>query len=137
MALSRLRGLAGLHLLGLNARALQVHPAAVEQDEAFQALSQTALQAAQEAGSEAIAAKQRDFLADALEAAEAAQSAASPQVAAARADGHKKAYAPWSEDEEQALIRRHEAGETVAAIAAAHGRKPGAIRSRLKKLELI
>jgi len=137
VALSRLRGLAGLHLLGLNARALQVHPAAVEQDESFQSLSQTALQAAQAAGSEAIASRQREFLADALEEAEAAQAAASPQAAAARADGHAKAYAPWSEDEEKALVRRHQAGESVASIAAAHGRKPGAIRSRLKKLELM
>jgi hypothetical protein len=137
VALSRLRGLSGLHLLGLNARALQVHPAAVEQDESFQSLSQTALQAAQAAGSEAIASRQREFLADALEEAEATQASASPQAAAARADGHAKAYAPWSEDEEKALVRRHQAGESVAAIAAAHGRKPGAIRSRLKKLELL
>ncbi|XSG82668.1 MAG: PIF1 family DEAD/DEAH box helicase [Methyloligella sp. ZOD6] len=137
VALSRLRGLAGLHLLGLNARALQVHPAAVEQDETFRSLSDTALQSAQAAGAEAIAAKQREFLADALEEAETRQTAASPQMAAARADGHAKAYAPWSEDEEKALVRRHQAGESVAAIATAHGRKPGAIRSRLKKLELL
>ena len=50
---------------------------------------------------------------------------------------HGKAYAPWTEAEETDLKRRHQAGETVDAIAARLGRKPGAIRSRLKKLELI
>jgi hypothetical protein len=50
---------------------------------------------------------------------------------------HAQAYAPWSEAEESDLKRRHHQGETVAAIAARLGRKPGAIRSRLKKLALI
>jgi hypothetical protein len=50
---------------------------------------------------------------------------------------HAKAYAPWTKDEDGDLKRRHEAGERVDAIATAFGRKPGAIRSRLKKLGLI
>ena len=50
---------------------------------------------------------------------------------------HGSAYAPWSSDEETDLTRRHRAGETVNAIATELGRKPGAIRSRLKKLALI
>jgi hypothetical protein len=50
---------------------------------------------------------------------------------------HAIAYSPWSRDEDSDLKRRHQAGERVDAIAAAFGRKPGAIRSRLKKLGLI
>ena len=49
---------------------------------------------------------------------------------------HAKAYAPWTRDEDGDLKRRHQAGERVDAIAAEFGRKPGAIRSRLKKLGL-
>ena len=49
---------------------------------------------------------------------------------------HGNAYAPWTEAEEKDLKRRHHEGETVDAIAASLGRKPGAIRSRLKKLAL-
>ena len=49
----------------------------------------------------------------------------------------KSGYAPWTEDEERDLTRRHQAGESVGAIAEKLGRKPGAIRSRLKKLALI
>jgi hypothetical protein len=50
---------------------------------------------------------------------------------------HAKAYAPWTRDEDGDLKRRHQAGERVDAIAAEFGRKPGAIRSRLKKLGLV
>jgi hypothetical protein len=49
---------------------------------------------------------------------------------------HGNAYAPWTEAEEKDLKRRHHEGETVDTIAASLGRKPGAIRSRLKKLAL-
>ena len=52
-------------------------------------------------------------------------------------ESHGKAYAPWTEDEENELKRRYQAGETVGAIAVGLGRKAGGIRSRLKKLELI
>ncbi len=45
VALSRLRTLSGLHLLGLNERALRVHPEAVEKDAEFRAASETARQA--------------------------------------------------------------------------------------------
>src|SRR6185437_13037883 len=47
VALSRLRTLAGLHLLGLNERALRVHPLAVEKDEQFRAASEAAQSAFQ------------------------------------------------------------------------------------------
>ena len=50
---------------------------------------------------------------------------------------HAKAYAPWTKADDLDLKRRHQAGESIDAIAAAFGRKPGAIRSRLKKLGLI
>jgi hypothetical protein len=50
---------------------------------------------------------------------------------------HAKAYAPWTRHEDGDLTRRHQAGERIDAIATAFGRKPGAIRSRLKKLGLV
>ena len=40
---------------------------------------------------------------------------------------------PVDQAEESDLKRRHHQGETVEAIAAAFGRKPGAIRSRLQE----
>ncbi|MCG8906323.1 hypothetical protein [Pseudomonas sp. DP-17] len=46
----------------------------------------------------------------------------------------QQAGKPWQAEEEQVLLRRFEAGETVAAIAREHGRTTGGIRSRLKYL---
>lgn len=44
------------------------------------------------------------------------------------------AYAPWTDDEEQALISLHRLGKTVSEIGAILQRNNGAIHSRLKKL---
>ncbi len=143
VALSRLRSLAGLHLLGLNERALRVHPAAVEKDAEFRAASETAQTALANAAT--IAAKQEAFLTVPAPVQPTGSAATRPrrpsaypnsyEVAALR-ETHAKAYAPWTETEENDLKRRHQAGKSVDAIAVQLGRKPGAIRSRLKKLAL-
>jgi ATP-dependent DNA helicase PIF1 len=146
VALSRLRSLAGLHLLGLNERALRVHPRAVETDAAFRAASDAA-RAALAADADGLARRQEAFL-----GASPARSPSPPareprkprastypnsyEVAAMR-ETHAKAYAPWTMAEENDLTLRHHQGQSVDAIAASLGRKPGAIRSRLKKLALI
>jgi len=44
---------------------------------------------------------------------------------------------PWNEEEERQLYAAFVAGESMAALAAAHGRTPGGIRSHLKKLGLV
>jgi len=145
VALSRLRSLAGLHLLGLNERALRVHPKAVEKDAAFRAASEAARGMA--SGDAGLAGKQAAF----LEACNARppsglvrdprkpRASAYPKAyeVAAMRETHAKAYAPWTTVEENDLVLRHQQGESVDAIAASLGRKPGAIRSRLKKLALI
>jgi ATP-dependent DNA helicase PIF1 len=144
VALSRLRELSGLHLLGLNERALRVHPIAVEKDALFRAQSEAARV---EAGRSALAPKQEAFLAACRVQTPKPSALAparprmpwTPQGAAldAMRATHAKAYAPWSGEEDLDLKHRHQAGETVEAIASHLGRKPGAIRSRLRKLELI
>jgi len=136
VALSRLRTLAGLHLLGLNERALHVHPQAIEKDAEFRAASDDALDAMADLGADELTRRQAAFLADCGASPAEAAASKSYDVAELR-QSHGKAYAPWTEDEERDLRRRHQAGETVGTIAAQLGRKPGAIRSRLKKLALI
>jgi len=146
VALSRLRTLAGLHLLGLNERALRVHPRTVEKDAEFRADSDAA-QAGLAPNGAALANQEAAFLA-ACEARPPEAASGAPRVprpsaypksyeVAAMRETHAQAYAPWTEAEESDLKRRHHQGETVAAIADRLGRKPGAIRSRLKKLALI
>ncbi|HUU25188.1 MAG TPA: AAA family ATPase [Methyloceanibacter sp.] len=136
VALSRLRKLSGLYLLGLNDRALQVHPEAIEKDAEFRAASERSLETLARLGPEEIATRQTAFL-EACGGRQAEAAAAKGYDVAALRESHGKAYAPWTEGEERDLRRRHQAGESVGAIAVELGRKPGAIRSRLKKLALI
>lgn len=144
VALSRLRSLKGLYLLGLNERALRVHPKAVEKDAEFRAASEAVRNAISD---NALACQEAAFLASCRARPQAAtageprkpRASAYPnsyEVAALR-ETHAKAYAPWTTAEETDLASRHSRGETINSIAARLGRKPGAIRSRLKKLALI
>lgn len=57
------------------------------------------------------------------------------EASAAKPRPHpQQAGKPWQAEEEQRLLQRFEAGETIAAIAQEHGRSTGGIRSRLKYL---
>ncbi len=134
VALSRVRRLDGLHLLGLNAKALRVHPEVLERDAAFRGRSQA----------------ERERL-DRMTPAERAALAASfaepqpdrdlserPSIAAAqKRPGPAMAYKPWSAAEDAALTEAHRRGDSIRRIAEIHERQPGAIRSRLVKLGLI
>ena len=53
------------------------------------------------------------------------------------AKGNTEAYQPWTKEEDEQLKREQEEGKTVAELSEIHKRTRGAIRSRLKKLELI
>ncbi len=48
---------------------------------------------------------------------------------------HPNAYEPWTSDDDQRLLLRYRRGKTIAELAELFGRKTGAIRSRLKKLD--
>ena len=51
-------------------------------------------------------------------------------------DLYPRAYAPWSEHEDEELTAEYEAGMTLRNIALVHQRRLGGIRSRIKRLEL-
>ena len=53
------------------------------------------------------------------------------------AKGSTEAYQPWTKEEDQRLTRDFEEGKTVKELSEIHKRTQGAIRSRLKKLELV
>jgi len=53
------------------------------------------------------------------------------------AKGSTEAYQPWTKEEDQRLTREFEEGKTVKELSEIHKRTQGAIRSRLKKLELV
>ena len=52
------------------------------------------------------------------------------------AKGSIEAYQPWTKEEDKQLIREHQEGKTTKEMSVIHKRTTGAIRSRLKKLEL-
>ena len=50
---------------------------------------------------------------------------------------YSNAYAPWTEEEEQDLIFHYKQGKTISELIEIFQRNEGAIRSRLKKLDII
>ena len=49
---------------------------------------------------------------------------------------HARAYEKWSREEDEELVRKHGRGSNISDLAMHFGRRPSAIRSRLKKLGL-
>jgi ATP-dependent exoDNAse (exonuclease V) alpha subunit len=131
VALSRVRSLSGLHLLGWNERALRVHPQALEKDADFRRASHAEGERLANARTEA-AARQAAFI-QGTKGAQPAQTG-SP---AATAAGSGNAYKKWTEAEDADVSARYKRGESVKAIAAVLGRQEGGVRSRLVKLGLI
>ncbi|VBB44411.1 ATP-dependent DNA helicase RecQ [uncultured Desulfatiglans sp.] len=74
-------------------------------------------------------------IAEEVLSAKAEAEAESPIEAIRR--GHPNAYEKWSPEEDERLRREYASGTDIQAMAEAHARKPGAIRSRLKKIGLV
>lgn len=113
VALSRVRSLAGMNLLGFNDTALQVSPDILAFDLELQKLSETAVQEL--------------------------RSCPTPKIYSVQEirESHPAAYQKWSEEEERRLIADFHAGTAIKTIAGNLGRKYGAIRSRLRKLGFL
>ncbi|MGO9545964.1 MAG: AAA family ATPase [Rhodomicrobium sp.] len=131
VALSRVRSLSGLHLLGWNERALRVHPLALEKDADFRSAS--------EAERERLAAKrgetqtlQAAFVRE-LKGVKAAPAGSPPAGGERTGNSYKK----WTLEEEADISARFKRGESVKAIAAALDRQESGVRARLVKLGLI
>lgn len=143
VALSRVRRLSGLHLLGWNERCFEVHPDILTRDQHFRRDSKDAAAtfAAVEKGR--LAAMHQNFT-KACGGSEPKQKGVKSDAEKTRGKGfdairetHPNAYRKWSEQEDADLRKSFAKGEKVKAIAERSGRKTGAIRSRLVKLGLI
>jgi ATP-dependent DNA helicase PIF1 len=153
VAISRVRTLAGLSLVGVNERALEVNPQILERDGEFRAASDDAeafleqlmpmkLQEDQDifiksCGGRIVNNGHDDYHDDKKLIPSPEQlKEKSYSVEAIRLE-HLNAYRPWSDDEEADLIEQFKAGKKTMVMASNLKRKPGAIRARLSKLGLI
>lgn len=131
VALSRVRRLAGLHIIGWNELAFRVHPEVLEKDARLRAQSE---QAARRFGvaEEGESAVMREQLAPPVLSAQK-NSATYEKIR----EKHPNAYSPWDETQDERLREFFVGGSRVADLAAIFNRTKGAIRSRLVKLGLL
>jgi hypothetical protein len=150
VALSRVRSLEGLYLLGWNRRTFEVHPEVLAKDEEFREASEEASIAFDKIPPDDLQKMHNNFLiacGGTLEAAAPAKAAlAGAKTPADTQQGgrlalirekHPNAYRPWSEDDDDKLKEMFEGGSTPAQLQKTFGRQRGSIHSRLIKLGLI
>lgn len=145
VALSRVRRLSGLYLLGWNSRAFQVHPEVLAKDVEFRSASNDA-----QANFSEIAPTALQKMWDGFIASCGGKSISGPGHLPSGAmnsggeagfekirEQHPNAYRAWDKEQDEKLKNFFEAQVTIAKLAEFFGRKNGAIRSRLAKLGLL
>ncbi len=140
VALSRVRNLSGLYLLGINERALAVHPDILARDQAFRAASMSAEEIFGKLPPEEIEDMHKQFT-KASGGHEPDPNKPKPEVEMSKLDKlrqkHPNAYRPWTQDDDDKLTTMFEEGTGVAALVKEFGRQRGSIHARLIKLGLI
>lgn len=137
VALSRVRRLSGIHLLGYNQRALAVHPDVLVQDRVFREQSAAAL--ADWSGHSPEHTQQQEarfIVASGGKLTPSTPTSNETPFGSLRAR-HPQAYRRWTPPDEAQLRQLFAEGASPSSIAATLGRQPGGIRSRLRKLGLI
>ncbi len=154
VALSRVRTLAGISLLGISDRAFMTHPSVRERDVLFREAS-TRAEAAY--GSRSNEEAKRDEEAFLVLCGARDKREQKGEMGERGAKGKKRkgkklsgepgrydeirkkyphAYMPWKEDEDKWLRTLHLGGADAESISRMLGRQPGSIRSRIEKLGL-
>lgn len=140
VAISRVRTLAGLTLVGWNDRALQVHPEIATKDMEFRNASRIAEDNLAGFPAGELTERQNTFVRvsggrvpSKIEPVERAVKPKAYSLEAIR-EKHKNAGRPWSKALDEELLRLKQGGETIWTMAIVLGRRPNAIRMRLEKL---
>ncbi len=146
VALSRVRRLSGLYLLGINEHAFKVHPEILEKDLEFKKKSREAQQVFGKLFEIEIKKMHDNFMIvsggkikkNTQKADLGAELPSQPKRTLEKIrEEHSNAYKKWTEEEEKEIILQFKNGKTVKNISALTGRQVGGIRSRLIKLGLI
>lgn len=142
VALSRVRSLKGLYLAGYNEQALAIHPEIQEQDILFHQASNQAQETFDQMNKSEIQKMHHNFIRAAggkikeKETKDDKPTEKTYSVDQIR-ERYPNAYRPWHQEEDKFLTQSWQNGATIYSLAVKAGRQPNAIRSRLKKLNLI
>ena len=145
VALSRVRRLSGLHLLGINKKAVMVHPKILAKDEEFRQASLSAQEKLTSLAAE-LGSLQEKFIQAC--GGRIKEIGLEPEEEAVREkkvkhgfekirETHPNAYKSWDKKQDQELREFFAKDFAISRLAEIFGRKSGAIRSRLAKLGLI
>ena len=133
VALSRVRRLSGLYLLGINEHALKVHPEILKKDIDFKKKSEEAVQVFGNLSLDELKKMHENFVV----------ACGGKKKKEKKKDGfseirekHPNAYRPWSKNQDEELKRLFTSGIGVSDLMKSFGRKRGAITARLEKLGL-
>ncbi len=153
VALSRVRRLSGLYILGMSDRALQVHPEILAMDETFRRMSDEAATAFAKLSADDIKKMHDNFVTACggkiLKKEKKEKKEKKAKTGAKLPEGewqkrldtmrekHPNAYRPWTDEQDEALKQSFEDGAKIAELVHQFGRKRGAITARLEKLGLI
>lgn len=143
VALSRIRRLSGLYILGWNQRAFQVHPEILVKDEGFRLASRDTETTSSKISPAELQKRQDNFIA----------ACGGKIIPGRQTSGESKdmdgtsfdkireiypnAYLPWDKAQDEKLRELFAKGSSVTDLAKTFGRKSGAIRSRLAKLGIL
>jgi len=148
VALSRVRALSGLYLVGMSEQALLVHPEVLVIDDLFRDNSEKAQKAFAQRSVEELEAMHHNFVracgGKEIEKKKITKKKSTKKESGEKAYNvseirktHKNAFARWTDDNDKELRIRYSKGESIAMLMKTFGRKEGAISARLKKLGLI
>ncbi len=150
VALSRVRTLDGVHLEGLNSRALEVHPHVLEVDGVFRAASHDADEQFRRMLPETELKMHHDFIrsiggvlkgeneeGDDIPQKKTKHTEQGVGAITRIREKYPNAYKSWTEEDDQKLTQYYSEGVTRPQLAKMFGRNGGAIRSRLVHLGLI
>ena len=140
VALSRVRNLEGLTLLGYNQRTFEVHPTVSDQDRFFRARSEKEQFSLGQMGAKELEKLHTAFIKHCggkkLKAGEKKSSDGISKIDKIR-ETFPNAYRPWKTEEDTKLRNMFHDGTPARELMQSFGRQPGSIRARLIKLGLI
>ncbi len=140
VALSRVRRLSGLYLLGLNEHAFKVSPEVLEQDILFKKSSKEAEKVFGNLSSSEIKTMHENFILSSggkIKKGTKKKDKIKIDGFAKIREKHPNAYRPWSKDQDEELKKLFVSNTSIPDLMKKFGRKRGAITARLEKLGLI